>query len=80
MVSRIGRNVAVYGDCGGWERVACGEEQRGEGGSDVAWVESRRAVLDRRDGGEKRERRGFSSFFLFSGMVGCGSDGMMIFR
>lgn len=38
--------------------------------------ESRGTVLDRRDG----ERRGFSSFFLFSGMVECGSDGMMIFR
>ena len=50
------------------------------GGSDIVWVESRGAVLDRRDGGEQRERRGFSSFFLFSGMVGCGSDGMMIFR
>ena len=62
MVSRIGRNVAVYGDCGGWEMVACGEEQRGEGGSDVAWVESRRAVLDRRDGGKKRF---FLLFFFF---------------
>lgn len=41
--------------------------ERGDGGSDVAWVESRGAVLDRRDGGEKRERRGFSSsLFLFS--------------
>lgn len=39
--------------------MACGEEQRGDGGSDVAWVESRGAVLDRRNGGEQRKRRGF---------------------
>lgn len=30
-----------------------------DGGSDMAWWESRGAVLDRRDGGEQRERRGF---------------------
>lgn len=35
------------------------------GGSDIVWVESRGGVLDRRNGGEKRERRGFSSLFLF---------------
>lgn len=50
----MGRRVAVYGDCGRWERLACGEEQRGDGGSDVAWWESRGVALDRRDGGEKR--------------------------
>lgn len=33
------------------------------GGSDVAWVEEQRGVLNRRDEGKKR-------FFLFSGMVG----------
>lgn len=43
--------------------------------------ESRGAVLDRRDGGEKRERRGFFFFFSFFGeVVGCESDEMMIFR
>lgn len=40
--------------------------ERGDGGSDVAWVESRGAVLDRRNGREQRERRGFSPLFLFS--------------
>ena len=39
--------------------------------------ESRGAVLDRRDGGEKRF---FFSFSFFGEVVGCGSDGMMIFR
>lgn len=51
------------------------------GGSDVACVESRGAVLDWRNGGEQRERRGFFfSFSFFGEVVGCGSDGMMIFR
>lgn len=69
--------MGIVGDGRGW---LVGKIQRGDGGSDMAWVESRGAVLDRRNGREQRERRGFSSFFLFSGMVGCGSDGMMIFR
>lgn len=38
--------------------------------------ESKGAVLDRRNGGEKRERRGFFfSFSFFGEVVGCGSDG-----
>lgn len=39
--------------------------------------ESRGAVLDWRNGGEKRF---FFSFSFFGEVVGCGSDGMMIFR
>lgn len=48
--------MGIVGDGRGW---LVGKIQRGEGGSDIVWVESRGAVLDWRDGGEKRERRGF---------------------
>lgn len=56
----------IVGDGRGW---FVGKIQRGDGGSDMGWVESRGAVLDRRDGGEQRKRRGF--FFSFS-FFGCG--------
>jgi len=48
--------------------------ERGDGGSDVAWVESRGAVLD------WREEVSSSLFLFFGEVVGCGNDGMMIFR
>ena len=78
MVSRICRRVAVYGDCGGWERVACGEEQRGDGGSDIVWVGEQRGCIGSERWGRTEEKKRFFSFF--GKVVGCGSDGMMIFR
>jgi len=50
----MGRRVAVYGDCRDGRGWLVRKIQRGDGGSDVAWWESRGVALDRRDGGEKR--------------------------
>lgn len=70
--------MGIVGDGRGW---LVGKILRSDGCSDVAWWESKGIVLDRRNGGEKRERRGFFfSFSFFGEVVGCGSDGMMIFR
>lgn len=70
--------MGIVGDGRGW---LVGKILRGDGCSDIVWVESKGIVLDRRDGGEKRERRGFFFFFSFFGeVVGCGSDGEMVFR
>ncbi len=70
--------MGIVGDGRGW---LVGKNR----GAMVALIsygwESRGIVLDRRNGGEKRERRGFFfSFSFFDEVVGCGSDGMMIFR
>ena len=54
--------MGIVGDGRGW---LVGTIKRGDGGSDVAWVESRGAVLDRRDGGRTEEKKRFLLLFFF---------------
>ena len=64
--------IVTMGEVGLWGRYR---------GAMVALIwhgwESRGDVLDRRNGGEKRF---FFSFSFFGEVVGCGSDGEMVFR
>lgn len=51
------------------------------GGSDIVWVESRGGCIrSEKWGREEGKKRFFFSFSFFGEVVGCGSDGMMIFR
>lgn len=54
-----------------------GKIQRGVGGSDIVWMGEQRDCIGSERWGEKRF---FFSFSFFGEVVGCGSDGMMIFR
>lgn len=55
--------MGIVGDGRGWLVVKI---LRGDGGSYMAWVESRGAVLDRRNGGRTEgKKRIFLLFFFF---------------
>lgn len=67
MGSRIGRRVAVYGDCGGWERLACGEDTEGRWWLLYGMGGEQRGCIGSEKWGENRgKEEDFSSLFLFS--------------